>query len=419
MISNTKNQDNKTNLLNTYFLVLFSIIPVSILLGPAISLINILLIVLTFLIIFYKQKNFILLKDQTILLLIILYIYFIFNSLISIDIEIGAMRNFGFIRYIVLFLAINYFFSIKGNLNKVLSVWLSIFLIVLFDVIFEFSLGYNILGFESENKKRIVSFFKDELIVGSFLNGVSFILIGYLFTNYEKKKNYQKVLVYIFLILVAGSMIFTGERSNTIKLLIGLTIFFSLNNKIKLKYKVFFIVSVISIFSVVYNNSSEIRHRYDNDLVNRLTNEDLRKEYIYFRIYNSGFEVFKKYPLLGVGNKNYRLETCRVQSNEKYLCFTHPHNIYLEFLSEHGIVGTLILLSIFFYLFFKNLKIMLLSRNLIQIGCFSFLLTQFFPILPGGSFFTDFNATFFWINLSIFYASNLDTNIWKKYSALN
>ena len=78
MTSNTKNQDNKTNLLNTYFLVLFSIIPVSILLGPAISLINILLIVLTFLIIFYKQENFILLKDQTILLLIILYIYFIF-----------------------------------------------------------------------------------------------------------------------------------------------------------------------------------------------------------------------------------------------------------------------------------------------------------------------------------------------------
>ena len=69
MISNTKNQDNKTNLLNTYFLVLFSIIPVSILLGPAISLINILLIVLTFLIIFYKQKNFIVLKDQKILLL--------------------------------------------------------------------------------------------------------------------------------------------------------------------------------------------------------------------------------------------------------------------------------------------------------------------------------------------------------------
>ena len=56
----------------------------------------------------------------------------------------------------------------------------------------------------------------------------------------------------------------------------------------------------------------------------------------------------------------------------------------------------------------------ILSRNMLQIGAFSYLLINFVPILPGGSFFADFNATLFWLNFSIFYASNPLTNIFNK-----
>ena len=57
---------------------------------------------------------------------------------------------------------------------------------------------------------------------------------------------------------------------------------------------------------------------------------------------------------------------------------------------------------------------MLIKNNLIQIGCFSYLIINFIPVLPGGSFFADFNANFFWINFSLFYALNSDTNIFKQ-----
>ena len=57
---------------------------------------------------------------------------------------------------------------------------------------------------------------------------------------------------------------------------------------------------------------------------------------------------------------------------------------------------------------------MLLDKNMIQLGCFSFLITNFIPLLPGGSFFADFNANFFWLNMSLYYACNLKTNIFKK-----
>ena len=175
---------------NIYFLILFSLIPVSILIGPAISLGNILLITISFFFFFLNKKSFFLIKNQTLILIILLYLYLIFNSLVSIDIEKGAMRNLGFIRLIILFIAINYFFSNHKNLDYVFNIWTLVISIVLLDVIYEFYAGQNILGFVSENKKRIVSFFKDEQVVGAFLNGFIFILIGYFFKNYEKKKKF-------------------------------------------------------------------------------------------------------------------------------------------------------------------------------------------------------------------------------------
>ena len=48
---------------------------------------------------------------------------------------------------------------------------------------------------------------------------------------------------------------------------------------------------------------------------------------------------------MGVGNKNYRIETRTNHLKIKnYIPDTHPHQIYFEFLSEHGIIGTIILL---------------------------------------------------------------------------
>ena len=240
------NKLDKTN--NLYFLILFSILPVSIIVGPAVSIINIALIALSF-IIFYLYKNSLnILKSKVIILLLTIYIYLIFNNSISIDTDIGATRNFGFIRYIFLFLAINLIFSKLNNFEYIFKIWFLIISIVIFDVFYEFFIGSNLLGFESPNKKRIVSFFKDEAVVGAFLNGFIFIILGFLFSNYEKKNIIYKLFVFLFLVLIISCLIFTGERSNTLKLFFGLTIFFYFNDKIKLSYKIFFLFSVIFVF---------------------------------------------------------------------------------------------------------------------------------------------------------------------------
>ena len=400
---------------NVYFIILFSILPISIIVGPAVSLTNISLIALSFIVFYLYKNSFNILKRKVIIFLSAIYIYLILNNFISIDTEIGATRNFGFIRYIFLFLAINLIFSKLDNFENIFKIWFLIISIVIFDVFYEFFIGSNLLGFESPNKKRIVSFFKDEAVVGAFLNGFIFIILGFLFSNYEKKNIIYKIFVFSFLVFIISCLIFTGERSNTLKLFFGLTIFFYFNDKINLSYKIFFLFSIIFVFFLTILSSTEIKHRYSNDLIQKLKNKESRERYIYFKLYNSGYEVFKKYPILGVGNKNYRIEACRniENKNKNYVCNTHPHQIYFEFLSEHGLLGTLIILTIIFYLIFKNFKIMMRRKNLIQIGCFSYLMTVFIPFLPGGSFFADFNSNFFWLNFSLYYASNYETNIFK------
>ena len=104
---------NLNKYIYNYFLFLFSLIPLSIVAGSAVSFINILLIDLSFIILLVYNKNFSFLKNKTIKYFLILYIYLIFNSLISIDYSENFLRNFGFLRIIILFVAFNYFYYQK------------------------------------------------------------------------------------------------------------------------------------------------------------------------------------------------------------------------------------------------------------------------------------------------------------------
>ena len=403
------------------YLFLISILPLSIIVGPSISLLNTLLIVILFLITFnsYKIK---IEKIFLLYLLIILYVYLIFNSFISIDYKEGIYRNLGFLRFVILFIAINLFFKISSSQFQFLNFWSLIVLIVVFDSFVEFSFGKNLLGYGDDlYVDRIVSFFKDEPIVGAYLLGFNFIIVGYFFEKFYKQNLKLKLALFFILFILVGCILITGERSNGIKAIIGLMIFLFLNNKISAKIKILIFLFSLVFTGLIISNSNYLKVRYGQQLFSQLFDSNQRDQFIennlYLKLYKSGFAVFKDYPIFGVGNKNYRVITTKnieTKINEDYVLNTHPHQIYIELLSEHGLVGTIILLSIFFYLIFKNLKIIIISRNSIQLGCFTYLIINFLPILPSGSFFNDFSSTLFWINLSIMYACNEKTNIFYK-----
>ena len=81
--------------------------------------------------------------------------------------------------------------------------------------------------------------------------------------------------------------------------------------------------------------------------------------------------------LINNSYKNFRVEVCQNDMSPFFgkefspyqLCTTHPHQIYFEFLAEHGIVGSLLLLSILFFLIFRLLRVIFVSKNYLQFFC--------------------------------------------------
>ena len=408
---------------NNLLFIFISLLPLTIIIGPSISLISILLIIIIFLPKFFNKDIFKVYTSKVCALLFVLYLYLILNTLTSSDPFSGIFRNLGFLRFLLLFVVINYFFFSKSNGNNVFIFWTIIFSIFIIDVFIERFSGTNIMGFGAEtahgiNQTRVVSFFKDEAIAGAFINGFIFVVMGYLIMT-SKNKSFIFVITTLFFISSLVAVLLTGERSNTIKAFIGFIIFLFFLDFIKFKIRLFFLFFLTGLLTIIILSSDYLKLRYIGQFYKFLSSKETREksfEYnIYIELYKSGFEVFKNHPLLGVGAKNYRIETCKKNTQDSnYVCNTHPHQIYVELLAEHGIFGFILILSIYFFLIFRILKQIIISRNHIQIGSFIYILVNFIPLLPSGSFFSDFNLTLFMINFSIMYGVNKKTNIFSS-----
>ena len=396
--------------INNYFIVLFSFFPISIILGSAISLINILLIDLSFLFLIFYIREFSFLKNKVVKYLLLLYFYLLFNSLISIDPIEGIYRNFGFIRIIILFVAVNYFFNQKFFFNKVFFIWLIIIFFVSVDIFIESYTGKNMLGYGELYGRRVVSFFKDEPVVGGYINAFYLTLIGFLYNKFTTQHKNKILLLSIFFLF---AIFLTGERSNTIKAFLGIVFFYSFLKEYNIKYKITFIVIGLIFFISIIFNSQYFKLRYVNQFKSLLN-----KNTIYFNLHSSGYQVFKNNIFFGVGNKNYRVATCteidraNILTN-KYACSTHPHQIYMELLSEHGLFGSILILFIFYKLIFLKFISNLNRINYIQIGSFIYISLIFLPLIPSGAFFSDYAITLFGFNMAIFYAANSEMNIFS------
>ena len=405
---------NVKNIANKYFFILFSILPISIIVGPMISLANVLIIALSFLIYVTFINEWSWIRDNKIQLLFIIYLYLIFNTFIAQEFSNSVNRNFGFIRFILFFAAFNYFFFNYKNFYKIFIIWTIVILVVVLDMYYESITGSNILGFGHND--RIYSFF-NKPIAGSFMLSFYLLISGFLYEFFKDKNYSSNYLIVITSIIFLLSILITGERSNTIKAFLGFVIFYAFIKNFSFKQKVTSLIVILLLTSVIFVNSNFLKMRYIGQLFIHFQTKDQIIDYYnnstYFNLYRSGIEVLKKYPYFGAGNKNYGFETCWDKEiyNPNYHCNSHPHQIYFEFLSEHGILGTILILFIFFKLFFDLLRKINIEKNKIQFASFIYILIVFIPLLPGGAFFSDSLLTLFFINFSLLFCVDRSSNI--------
>jgi len=404
---------NKYYQIQSYIITFFfCILPISLIVGNFATNINILLIDILFIIISFNKKYWTLSRKKFFLILIILWIYQIINSVFSINIgEMTLIRSLGFIRFVIFFFAIDFFFTqFPKILKKIFLFWTIILMVILFDTIFETIFGSNIIGNVSPSERRVVSFFGDELVVGAYILGLGYLISGYLI-SIDSSLKVKKIIYNLILFLVPVCIFFSGERSNFIKasIIFFLMILFIKENLLVIKKKYFFLFFLVTIILTIFV-SKEIYSKQIQFFKRVVVSKNKNFENVkYFAHYEVAWQIFKDDPIIGVGGKNFR-HRCSAQkyydSNIKYTskrCSTHPHQVHFELLSEHGLIGYIFIISLIFIFCIRNFKYFLIKKNTLHLASILYVFFVFTPLIPTGSIFATFNATFFWINFSICY----------------
>jgi O-antigen ligase len=388
--------------------ILFSLIPFFLITGPFLSDLSVSLIGLIFLIYCFKEKNFSYFKHKYFYFFLIFWVYLVINTLIN-NFNFQSLKiSFFFFRYGIFVIAIFALLNFDCKFIKYFFYCIFIcFTALIIDGFYQYFVGENILGWSKTN--RTSSFFGEEKILGSYLSRLWPIFFGLsIFLFKQKNKTF---ILFISIFILSETLIFlSGDR--TAFFYINLSAIFVILFSQKLK-KLRLLTLFISIFLIVM--ISLIYPSAKNRLIDKTLNEmnlgDIKDEdsqeiYIFSKIhtnyYITSYRMFLDNKILGVGVKNYR-NFC---GDEKYKvnkksCSTHPHNSYVQILSETGLIGFLFLIVALFY-FCKNVLRHALLKfkaksifNDFEICILSGIAIYLWPFVPTGSIFNN------WLNIAL------------------
>ena len=177
-----------------------------------------------------------------------------------------------------------------------------------------------------------------------------------------------------------------------------------------------YLVSLSLIFAlfVFVPNSKQ---RFIDQTIKDVTRNTDDKVYIFSKPHNdmyiTAYRIFLDNKLFGVGPRQYR-NTCDDYAVSIYSCETHPHNTYLELLSEAGIFAFLIVTSFFILLCFVSIKHFIFKFihgkksviNDLEVCLFSAVIISLWPFSPSGSFFNNW--------MSIVYYFPIGLMLWQR-----
>ena len=325
-------------------------------------------------------------------------------------------------------------------------------LIVSIDVIFQYFIGFNLVGLEG-TKRHNSGFFGDELISGGFIQNFSSFSILFLTLIFKEKKLINFLLIITAIFVLGIACLFSGNKMPSILYFLNLIIIFIFHNRLRKAISIG-ILCIFIAFKVVVSYDSTIKLNYESvyhnvkvmfvyrfdflkngfnlrENVDYQEKSDASKEiidekrpespfnleafYIQIpyqkRLMLTAVDIWQNNRIIGNGIKSFRTNCKKfeyppynlAEDAVKYqinrLCSNHPHNYYFEILTEVGVVGiaiTSILGFLFIIFIFKNFKSFGVNGlgNLILSAATISLAVELFPFKTTGSVFTTNNATY-------------------------
>lgn len=306
----------------------------------------------------------------------IFLIYFLFNILYQ-----GRFMKIHILDIFILTFIFLFLLLYKVNINYFITAFKLIFifsLIYALSAIFQYIYmdlysKYFLNKFNADQIEEILSLYRNGNYTGftsqtAYLAGFLVFGIGIVFILFRSmNERFYRVIFIIGLPLLLYSLLLTGKRGHLLFMLVSLVIasLFSTESKrffnqlIKVAFLLIMFLFLGLIIFANYNpdNDSQFGKMYlkiKNTIEGFILGEDVTSGRI--TLYEHALKLFNEAPILGIGWRGFYESSLGVIRLDK---LSHPHNIYIQLLTELGIVGFILFMIPVVFAFIRTIRLLM------------------------------------------------------------
>lgn len=371
----------------------------------------------------YEEFKLDLFNNSLFKILFIYWVYISLNSFFSENAVSSLKTSILYLRFILYpFIIVNLVIHNKNFLKLFLISTIILLVILFFDGVIEYFFGSNLLGYEKYEVGRVASLFHDEYIYGTFFLKLFFPISAIIYHLSEPNK--KKIFFLSIYLLCLFCIFISGDRTPLMLFAVSSIVIF-LIFKTKILYKIIFGLFVITFFTSFLMMNSNLYERLINrtlvefgnekaiEKVNdRLTKFTYNEREITFMPQHQTYfiiaiNMFKDKPFFGQGTRSYKKLSCEKKYViNQFSCSSHPHNYYLQSLSENGLFGFLFLFIPFLYISLILILEIFIKKNslpfelqILIVGIF----INLFPLTQTGNFYGNWNSIVFYLPIGLYY----------------
>ena len=238
-----------------------------------------------------------------------------------------------------------------------------------------------------------------DLVPGSYLAKAclpAFVILS-AFAMHQRKK--FAVLSGLIVLINLAISILTGERVNFLTRLCS-ALLAPLSWKLEYKRFVVFVLAASALVGTVFILFQNRAITFTLGIYHGVT-AGFESDYV--RVLGGGWTVFKDAPILGIGPGNYRNYAEMLLADQlQFRPDNHPHNFYIQFLAETGVVGfvlgTAFLMSMIWYCWRARRNC---GSDVVRATAYIVPLACFWPLTSTADFFGQWNNIFIWSGIAI------------------
>lgn len=277
---------------------------------------------------------------------LVLWLWMLFISPFAFDPLLSFSQGGPWIRFLIFAAALEYWVLDEVWMRRLLWTATAAVVFVAGDTWLQYLTGTDLFGHARPSPERLSGPF-DGLRPGIFTTKMMFPVVLGVFAWQAWQRAWAKGALLALVLLAVGAVFISGERMALLLALAGLVFAAVLQKGVMRRLLAGVLAAAVGGVVVLAVMDPRMIGRHVTETVE--TVKDLGDS-AYGEIWRSALHLAAERPLLGVGMKNFRVACAdpdiALPETVAGRCATHPHNLYLEFLTESGVPGFLLFVSL-------------------------------------------------------------------------